>query len=560
MRTMIGARAPVWAVSAMLAFLLAACGTSTSVPNNSQALSSSAAAPSRTDVCPTAVDPMRFASADDLWADNSLLAELGLRPTASPSHQKFLDWISQRLDTIPGLRRRAMDFPINNRWLEKSVLLDAGLASGALSSIRVSSPVPYAKVTPTLGVTAPMIYVPMGTSISSANVKDKIVLRDAALSSVPNAVFFALQWWTYDPDLTLTKTLGDDYERDFLGLDQRITDLNEAGIASAAGLVFMHGFPHAQVLGHYAPDEGLNWLVPALYVGADEAEQLKALAAAGGVARIRLEAEESAAMTQTLIATLPGASSERLVVESHTDGTNAHEDNGPVAMVSMLKYFSSLPQSCLPKTLEFVFTTSHFHQHIFPEVRDGGAEQYARELDRDFDNGSVAMTLVLEHLGTRGYAAVPRADGGPGRELKLTGLPETKSIFINNSPVLVATVAQTVADHDDRGFIALRGADLPGAHIPLHFSLGGEGTPYNKHLIPTVAYITSPWPLFSPAYGMDAIDKEQLHRQTLMFTDMILRLSGISRYLLAGPILAERQARDLACMQGQPSLVAYCKP
>ena len=500
---------------------------------------------------------MLFASADQLWADNTFLADLGVRPTASPSHQKFLDWISQRLDGIPHLQRRTMNFQINNRWLEKSALLDAGPIAGTLKVIRVSGAVPYAHVTPAEGVTGPMVYVPTGVTISSVDVKGKIVLRDAALASVPNAVFSALQWWTYDPDLTLTKSIGDNYERDFLAYQQRITDIDDAGMGGAAGLVLMHDFPYAQVRGHYAPYEGLNWPVPAVYVGADEAAQLKTLAAAG-VARIHLDADETPAATQTLIATLPGSSPERLVVESHTDGTNAHEDNGPVVMVSMLKYFASLPQSCLPKTLEFVFATAHFHQYIYPLVRNGGAEQYARELDHDYDDGSVAMTLVLEHLGTRGYAAVPRRDGGPGRVL--TGLPETKSIFMNDSPVLVAEMAQIIALHDDRGFIALRGADLPGAHIPLHFSFGGEGTPYNLHLIPTVAYITAPWALYNPAFGMESIDKDQLYHQTLEFADAVLTLSGISRYLLAGPILAERQARDAACAAGQPSLVAYCKP
>ena len=39
-----------------------------------------------------------------------------------------------------------------------------------------------------------------------------------------------------------------------------------------------------------------------------------------------------------LIATLPGGSSERLVVASHTDGMNAVWDNGPISMLALAKH------------------------------------------------------------------------------------------------------------------------------------------------------------------------------------------------------------------------------
>lgn len=508
--------------------------------------------------CPASVDPLRFASSGELWADHIFLDSLGARPTASPSHQQFVDWIAARLDRIPGLERRSMDFAIN-RWLETSAQLDAGPAPVALGALRVSGAVPYSMPTPPEGVTAPMVYVPTGTAITSVDVKNKIVLRDAATGSVPQAAFAALEWWSYDPDLTLTSGIAGNYERDFLAYDQRMQDLRDAGTAGAAGMIMLHSFPYEQVRGHYAPYEGVLWPVPALYVGVDEGEQLKTLAAAGGQARIRLAADESSAPTQTLIATLPGVSSERLVVESHTDGTNVHEDNGPLLMLRMLEYFAALPQECRPKTLEFAFTTAHFHQQIFPPLRNAGAEQYARELDRDYENGSVAMVLAVEHVGTRQYAAVART-GAPGREMKLTGNEEAKSFFVNDSPVMVATLAQVVITHDDRGTIALRGADLPGAHLPLHFSFGGEGTPYNLHLIPTIAYITAPWALYNPAFGLEVLDQEQVYRQTLMFTDLIGALAPLSRYALAGGLLAERAARAQICAaQGDNQSLVRCE-
>ena len=110
------------------------------------------------------------------------------------------------------------------------------------------------------------------------------------------------------------------------------------------------------------------------------------------------------------------------MIDSHTDGTNAVEDNGPIAMVAMARYLASLPMRCRPRTVEFSFSTAHFYQRVAdPDVRDGGAEQLAERLDHAYDRGTVSAVLVLEHLGAIDYeAAAPagwqaRGRSPPGR-------------------------------------------------------------------------------------------------------------------------------------------------
>jgi hypothetical protein len=526
----------------ILAGQLAACGTS-EAPAEQQALpipdAGSASA------CPQQLDVARFASADALWAHHIYLDGLKARPTGSPSHMQFVDWLDARLGEIPGLERRESVYTIDH-WLESGASLEAG-AGGVMDALDVAGSVPYSLPTPEAGVAAPLIHVPLGQAISASDVRGKIILREAATGSIPQVIFLALAWWSYDPDLDLTLGLLNNYERDFLAYDARMIDLREAGAGGATGLILTHDFPVAQVRGHYAPYEGERWPVPALYVGADEAARLKEIAAAGGEARIRVAAEQGPVSTRSLYARLPGQSAERIVIESHTDGTNVHEDNGPLVMLEMARYFASLPQACRPKTLEFAFNTAHFFQQIFPPLRHGGAGQFARELDFDYEDGTVAMVLVLEHMGTLGYDAVPRRDGGPGRELVLSGRPEPHSVFVSASPVLIASLLATTVTHDLRGTIALRGADLPGVHIPLHHSFGGEGTPYNEHLLPTIATITAPWALYNPAFGLEVLDPQYVHREALMFTDLVRTLAPVPRALLAGGVLAERAARELLC-------------
>jgi hypothetical protein len=487
---------------------------------------------------------LTFASTPDLLAWNRTMADFGERPTASRNHQRFVRWIAQRLRRLPGVQLRSIPYEIN-RWLEQGATLDAG-ADGSLDPIPVSGAVPYAKPTPAAGATGSLIYVPDEQPLSGQDLAGKIVVRDATPGSVPNAVFAALQWFNWDPDLSLTKSLAGNYERDHLAYQQRIDDLVGAAQAGAAGLVFVHGFPREQVRDQYSPYEGVRWDVPAVSVGVAEGLRLKELARRGGTGRIRLLASERIALTETLVATLAGASDEKIVVESHTDGMNAVWDNGPIAMLAMTEHFAALPRECRPRTLEFAFTTSHLYQRLDPPARDGGAEQYAQELDRTYDEGKLALVVAMEHLGAREYAALPRV-GGPGRVLAPTGLSETTAIFIGESPVLVEQVARAVIAHDLQRTIALRGADLPGLHLPPHHSFGGEGTPYHNHLLPTVALVTGPWTLYNPAFGMEAIDGALLRNQSLTFTDLIHSVAAIPREALAGAYLGQREARARLC-------------
>ncbi len=537
---------------AVLGLLLSACGGGAS---GDGAAGGEPPPPPADPSCASALVPTRFASQAALWQHHVYLDSLHARPTGSPSHAQFVDWLDSHLRAIPGVELRATPYTIDH-WLETGASLQAGAADGALATLPVSGAVPYSRAGSASGT---LLHVPAGTAIGSVDVRGKIVLRDAATGSIPQAAFAALEWFSYDPDLRITTGIAGNYERDFLGYDQRMTDLREAGAGGAAGMILMHSFPRAQVAQHYAPYEGVRWPVPAVYVGADEAASLLALAQSGGRARIAVAAEEGPRTTRSLVARLQGKSNERIVIESHTDGTNVHEDNGPLVMLEMARYFASFPTECREKTLEFAFNTAHFYQQLLPPMRHGGAGQFAGELDAEYEDGTVAVVLALEHLGTFGYEAVPRADGGPGRELVKTGTTEPQAVFVSASPVLIATTLAAVVTHDMRGTIALRGADLPGQHIPLHYSFGGEGTPYNEYLLPTVATITAPWALYNPAFGLEVLDPELVHRNALMYTDLVHALMPLSRYLLAGEVLADRQARAALCAAGNPGGLASCE-
>jgi hypothetical protein len=505
------------------------------------------AAPRTAPSCPTTTDRKAFPSADELYALNEKMASYGARATGSPQHRRWVRALQERLAKLPGVQLEHVDYPIN-RWTETKVALRVRANGGTAEKLRVAGPVPYAKPAPKGGIAAPLVYVPTGTPVAKADVRGKIVVRDAVMTSIPNAALTALQWFTYDPGGGLLAQIAESYERENNAV--RVADMLDAGAAGAAGVIFLRPFPSDQVAGEYAPYEGIQWPVPSLFAGADEAARIRQLAQQGGTARITLEAQVKRVNTRMLLATLPGLSDEKLVVQSHTDGMNAVWDNGPVAMAEMAEYFASIGKQCRPRTLLFAFTTGHLYQHLVDPDRDGSAEQVAKRLDAEYDRGKVAAVFAMEHMGAKRFKVVPRGGGKPGGEIVRDGKHlETTSIFVGESPLLIADLATAVARADVKETIALRGADLPGLQIPPHANYGGEGIPYQAHLIPVVALVTQPWPLFMPAFTDTAalIDKGQLYRQTIAFTELVHTAATQPRELLGGGYLAYRAARTLVC-------------
>jgi hypothetical protein len=529
---------------AILASSLAACA-SAGLP-----AAPAAAATGRTaGSCPTTTNSRDFASKSQLrkWIK---VVDGDLRATGGRNHVRFVNWLERRLDSVPGVKVSSVPFRFN-RQEERSVSLQVRLGGGE-RELAPAGPVPYSKPTGARGVSAPLTYLPSETDISAANAGGRIVVRDLVAGSLPNAAFNFVTWSIFDPEGTFRPE--GVYKRDWLS-PQATDDMKAADAAGAAGVLFVHEFPREQIRGHYRPYEGIHWKMPALHLGVDEGERIKQAIAAGtaGSARIAVRAElEPRASTRMLIGRLAGPGKRGVVVETHTDGTNALEENGHSPILAIARYFASLPRRCRPGPMDFVFPTAHFYQRIDDATGLTVLDQYASRLDRAYDRGEVALVLVLEHLGAHEWEAVPRGGGLPGLTLRRTGLSEPSTTFVTESPFLVDTLGDLTVERDLRRSLLLKGTALPdNTHVPPYCSFGGEGTPYLRHLIPTVAFITSPWPLFAPGYSMKAlIDFDLLRRQSLMFNDFLLRLRGAPQAAIAGEYTryrAERAAGKPTC-------------
>ncbi|RAS70403.1 hypothetical protein C8D87_101703 [Lentzea atacamensis] len=433
------------------------------------------------------MDDRRFPSAATLRDLNAQVAGFGVRATGSPAHHRLVSWLERQVSRLPGMSVRSERFPVH-RWQPRpGFLLSGGV-------VPVAAPIPYSA--PGLR-SGELIHLPTAEPITAANARGKVVLRD----------FPAV-------------------DRGYHAEPQLHRDMIDAGLAAAAGVIVALPFPHEQARGYWDPHTGTHYRVPGVFVGSDAALKLKA----GTRTTIGVLAGRAPAVTRSLIATLPGQSRERIVIDTNTDGVGWVQENGTVALLALAEHFARLPPRCRPRTLEFVFATGHLHRPA------EGSEFRARALDAEYDSGSVAFAFVLEHLGTREF--LPSAGS-----LRPTGAAELSGWFAG-SPVLARTAATALAGRQvDRTFV-LPGIDVPvPGRAPPQCSFGGIGTHFHSHLVPAMAMISGPWTLWAPSFGAEAVDHERMRRQTLAAGDAVLALGPVPREQIAGPYLDLRRAR-----------------
>ncbi|MFI6322998.1 hypothetical protein ACIBG8_36085 [Nonomuraea sp. NPDC050556] len=480
--------------------------------------------PAEATVCPVRVDPAAFATEQRLKDLAQQQGAFGPRPTGSAAHANYVNWLEQEVGAIPGIQLSALPYQID-RYDSLSTAVTPG---------RAAAPIPFSKSTGPGGVTAPLVHVPAGTAITAANSAGKIVIRDLPWQSVPNALFYPLMlgYHMYDPAHTINP-LGSESLEAPAAAD---ADLKAAAAAGAKGVIEVSKLPHDQIEGMYAPYEGLPYDLPGIYVGAVEGAQLKAAAQA----TLTVNAAWTPTTTRTVLATLPGASAQKIVVESHTDGMSPIWDNGPLTMIEMARYLAALPVACRPRTIQFAFVTGHLYQHLTgPAVREGGAGQLAALLDAEYDQGKVSSVVVLEHLGAKKYDLASN-----GRLVADPALTELLWVPVTDSTPLRELVKEHVVYRDVRRTAILKGlsaADL--GTVPHHCGFGGEGTPYNQHLLPTVAAIAAPKTLFSPQFGVEAIDFAVMRKASLAFTDVVLDLGPMAQQDVAGDVTYMRTQR-----------------
>lgn len=482
---------------------------------------------------PHPIDESRFAAEDTLREWCARIAGEGYRGTGTAGHERVIRWVEDELAAIPGVEVCSEAFEIR-RWqpepdgdLERAAELRA---DG--SAIAVAGAVPYSAPTTALG---PLVHVPSGAPITAAVAAGRVVLRDFPSFPLP---YDALLGLAFDRSPDTGELAGRVWDRPGLADGVLHDDLLAGGAAGAAGVVFAFDLPREQIAGYFEPHKGTHYRVPAAFVGVDEREQLRRLAAAGAPAELTVRAAVGPVETRNVHAMLPGQTAERIVLVTHTDGNTWVQEDGIAALLALAHHLAAVPAEQRHRTIELAFTTAHLH------IAREGAARYAARLDEDYDRGDVVCAFPIEHLGARELVPTERDDGSPGRQLVFTGEAEPLLWCVGPSEAMRRAVTEAVARRSLERVLVLPGFGAPAEdRVPSILSFGGLGTLFHMHLIPTASILTGPWSLWAPSFGGDAIDVALLRRQALAAADVVAALDALPRDEIAGGYLAERSAR-----------------
>lgn len=341
----------------------------------------------------------------------------------------------------------------------------------------------------------------------------KIIVRDYELLPVPASLVADASYYL-SPDVQINTT----YTRPFILTPDG--DMVAASVAGAVGYISMFNVSRDQFESYYDGHSGVHWPLQGIYIGAEQYQTVMQAAATNQIASIRIDATSGDVSVPEIFATLPGQINETIVVVSHTDGATYVQENGPVALLTLARYFASLPLTARRNTLKFAFTASHL---AFQRDSD---KTLALSIDATYENSDVSMVIAIEHLGTRELLPFPAPNDIPGNVLNFTGKGELLLWAVRPVDPAISVVTSVARNRDLDNLVVAPGfPPSDPAKLPTYASFGGIGTYYHDALVPTMALISGPWSLWAPSFGAEALGYGRLRDQYMAIGDVILRLS-----------------------------------
>jgi hypothetical protein len=426
-----------------------------------------------------------------VWDEQLWMAKLGPKYTGNKAHTEFVEFLAiEFAKTGCDVIRDRYTLP---RWDARHWELTVAPASGATFKAAVTSYFPYSGQTSAAGVTGELAFAGTSPKFTLDNLQAKIALIDFATATREWARIY--KPWGIHP---ATERFPSAY-RPARGAVNDLTPFHKAG---AVGVVLAWtDVSDANAADQYTPFSRPPQGIPGLYVGRDTGARLQALAASGARATLVLEADVFAdAPTDTLIATLPGASdSQAIIVNTHTDGPNATEENGALGLLALARYFSKLPRAERRRTLVFPMTTGHFAGPWVPSIR-GVIEKHPDLIEK------AVAAVTVEHLGCREWL------DDAAMHYRPSGKSEW-SVAITPDEKMGAALLRALDGSRDRAAVV----------NPVNGGWLGEGSSLSRAGIPTIGYIPQPnYLLAGPADGcIDKLSPELMHSQIQVFAKLL---------------------------------------
>jgi hypothetical protein len=510
----------------------------------------------------SSADPSLLPTPKQILRQVREMVSLGPRLTGTQAHNAWIDRLEQDwTDAGVAVSRDRFKF---TRWLADDWSLDVLEGPGA-GRVPISSYFPYTAPTSSSGVTAPLVYLgPVPVPSISGNVLDlltdrwalerwrrelvanvraqiaavpggvagKLVLLEAPVPPLSAGDFLPLDTYSYDDTVGHTvRDTWNDYKRIWIvgAFIQYVLEAIEQ--AGPVGAVFALDASAENAAGQYTPYAQPIFSIPAVYVDRDTGARLRALAQGTPKTRLVLTAAVAPnTPSDSLVGIMPGDGStdEVLILNTHTDGQNAFEENGGIALTAMARYFAALGRKARKRTLVFSAFTGHFGPGL-PQSQ-GFVDNHPDLIQR------AAASVTVEHFG-----ATEWLDNARG--YYPTGLAEFGAAWHSQTPIAVPLVESMRAN----------GFTRTSALRPIGDYMVAVGGPFHKAGVPTISYIAGPNYLVSldPNDHLDKLDTQRFAMELRWFADIVQRLDKLPKAALQAGDTAV-WAQDGGALNGIP--------
>jgi hypothetical protein len=492
----------------------------------------------------------------DMYRDVKHMVDLGQRYPGNDAHNAFIDWLDRGFRSA-GCRMLPRDpFPFTC-WLAEDWSLEL-LEGPGRGVVPVASYQPYSGNTPPSGVIGELAYLGAVPPLAlSGDPQDTTTLRtaverlqgeladwaSAAIAGIPGGVagrivlvdaqtlplteddFTPLTTYVHDPDRAPGST--PNFKRIALSAIAPASVFAQAG---AAGYIVTLDASDAAAAGTYGPYGSAITGLPGLLVGRETGDKLRRYAQGRPKTRLTLTATVKPSSTDQLVGILPGDGStdEVMILNTHTDGQNAFEENGGIGLVWLARYFAGLPKARrLKRSLVFSATSGHFAGPALPQTR-GFIDRHPDLVAR------AAASVTIEHLGASEWV-------DDARGYHPTGRPDMFVIWHSQTGIAGPVVESMIAN-DLRHSRALR---------PAGDYMIAVGTAFNESGVPTVSSIVAPNYMVSWADNghLDKFLPGRAASEVRWAADLVTRLDSIpAAQLTAGDSAVLRTG--VACLPG----------
>lgn len=441
---------------------------------------------------------------------------MGARLTGNDAHKEFINYIEQQMTNL-GYEVKEDIFTFK-RWEPEHFALSYQDKSNTIDINKEDiSYYPYSGCTSEEGITAPMKWCGKTPISSFLGTKNKIAVISMPIIEADCGLVFKKRS-CYPESFVPPKKQGSPVVSTFV----IAPILKVAKIEGAKAVIcIMTGCSDDMARHQYLPFITTFAGIPALWVNETVGKKIIQCAKRGETAHLTLKAQVfDKAPTRTIYAVLKGSEEGSILINTHTDGSNAFEENAAIGLISLAKYFAEKPISERKKTLVFSFVTGHFQLHQFGNALNQATTKFLNKHKEFWDgkenNMQAVAGLTLEHLGCSNWG-----DNDDHTAFVCKGDVDPELVYTSNETMAKIYVDQ-LTDRKYTKTIMLCPKNL------VHF---GEGQPIYKKGIPSISLCPGPDYLCNNAENgyIDKINYEMMHEQIATFCKVIEVLDNKTR-------------------------------